>query len=254
VPRRKSLVYDARKGTIVSSPSRKGVSLPLFCLSACICLSLLTLTAGCGKPSADGETSPTAAIGGTEQGAPSSGGATAANAKKADPLHPVILIETTLGNIKVRLDAEKAQGTVNNFLTYVKESFYDQTIIHQVNKGYGFIAGGYDVNRKEKPTHIAIRNEAENGLKNVRGTIAMVRQPDLIDSATSQFMINFRAENPALDYKEPTPQGYGYCVFGEVIEGMDVVAKINEAQVEDTGDFERSPTPPIIINSIRKIN
>jgi len=206
---------------------------------------------GC-KPSADSDQSPTAAIGKSDQATPTSSGTQGAGALKPDPLHPVVLIETTLGNIKVRLDAEKAQGTVNNFLTYIKESFYDQTIIHQVNKGAGFLAGGYDVNKKEKPTHYPIRNEAENGLKNLHGTIAMVRQPNAIDSATSQFMINI-ADIPALDFKENSPEGYGYCVFGEVIEGMDVLATINGSPVEDAGDFERTPTPPIIVKSIRKI-
>ena len=116
----------------------------------------------------------------------------------SDPLHPVVVIETSLGNITVRLDAEKAPLTVDNFLSYVGAGQYDQTIVHQVYKGQGFLAGGYGTNLVEKPGRTPVRNEAHNGLKNRRGTIAMVRLPDAIDSATCQFFINV-ADNPALD-------------------------------------------------------
>ena len=157
----------------------------------------------------------------------------AAQKPPSDPQHPVVLIETSLGNITVRLDAEKAPLTVDNFLSYVNAGHYDQTIVHQVYKGQGFLAGGYGTNLVEKPGRTPIRNEAHNGLKNRRGTIAMVRLPDAIDSATCQFFINV-ADNPALDYKDRTPEGYGYCVFGKVTDGMDVVDKIGNAQVHDT--------------------
>ena len=123
----------------------------------------------------------------------------------ADPQHPVVLIETSLGNITVRLDREKALLTVDNFLSYVGASFYDQTIIHQVYKGQGILAGGYGTNMLEKPAHTPIRNEADNGLKNRRGTIAMVRLPDAIDSATCQFFINV-ADNPPSTTKTARPK------------------------------------------------
>jgi peptidyl-prolyl cis-trans isomerase A (cyclophilin A) len=248
-----SIVFDAWKEVKVS-PRKKTASFQTVCGFACLSLLGLTFAGGCGKPSAEDDSSPTAAINKSEQTGSTSGG-TQAGAKKLDPLHPVILVETTMGNIKIRLDAEKSQITVTNFLSYVRESFYSQTIVHQVYKGQGILAGGYDVGRKENPVRTPIRNEAENGLKNRRGTIAMVRQPNAIDSATTQFMINV-ADNSALDFKKSStddPQAYGYCVFGEVIEGMDVVDKINESPVEDIGDFERTPSPLIIINSIRKI-
>ena len=170
----------------------------------------------------------------------------------ADRKHPVVLIETSLGNMTVRLDADKAPLTVDNFLSYVRTSHYDQTIVHQIYKGQGFLAGGYGMNLTEKKPHTPIRNEARNGQKNRRGTIAMVRLPDAIDSATCQFFINV-ADNPALDYRDPTPAGYGYCVFGEVVEGQDVVDKIGDAKVHDTKDFERTPEPPIVVKSIRQV-
>ncbi len=165
----------------------------------------------------------------------------------------MVVIETTLGNITVRLDAEKAQLTVGNFLNYTGASFYNQTIVHQVYKGQGILAGGYDANLVEKRARAPIRNEARNGLKNRRGSIAMVRQPDAIDSAKSQFFINV-ADNPQLDYKDDrTAAGYGYCVFGEVTDGMDVVDKINHVALHDTPNLDRTPAEPIIVTSIRQI-
>ena len=163
-----------------------------------------------------------------------------------------MLIETSLGKIKVQLNVERAPLTVDNFLFYVNSGYYDRTIVHQVYKGQGIMAGGYGENLLEKPARTPIRNEASNGLKNRRGTIAMVRSPDGIDSATCQFFINV-ADNPALDYRDRTPAGYGYCVFGEVIEGMDVVDRINDAPVHDMPDFERTPVEPVIVASVRQI-
>lgn len=179
-------------------------------------------------------------------------GDSARKGEKSDPKHPVVLIETTLGNITIRLDRENAQLTVDNFLDYVDAGHYDQTIIHQVYKGQGFVAGGYDSNLVEKPVRTPIRNEADNGLKNRRGAVSMVRFPDAIDSATSQFFINV-SDNPALDHKDRTPEGYGFCVFGEVVEGMDVVMKIDAAPVRDTADFERTPAEQIVIKTIKRI-
>jgi len=154
--------------------------------------------------------------------------------------------------VKVRLDAEKSPLTVSNFLSYVMASHYDRTIIHQVCKGQGVLAGGYDENMAERACRTAIYNEARNGLKNRRGTIAMVRQPDSIHSATSQFFINV-ADNPSLDFRDNTPEGYGYCVFGEVIEGMDVVDRINAVPLHDLDKFERTPVQPIMVKTIQRI-
>ena len=165
---------------------------------------------------------------------------------------PLVLVETSVGKITLRLDAERAPLTVDNFLSYVDAGHYDRTIIHQVYKGQGIVAGGYGENLLEKPARTPIRNEAANGLKNRRGTIAMVRLPDGIDSATCQFFINV-ADNPALDYRDRTPAGYGYCVFGEVVDGMDVVDRINDVPIHDTPDFERTPVEPIMVASMRRI-
>ena len=165
----------------------------------------------------------------------------------------MVLIKTSLGDIAVELDPAKAPLTVGNFLQYVRDGFYDQTIVHQVFKGQAVLAGGYDKNMIAKPTHPAVRSEADNGLKNLRYTIAMNRQPDAIDSATSQFFINV-ADNPDLDYKGRKAEEYGYCVFGKVIEGMDVVDKINQVDVFDKRDpppCEQTPRIPVIVESIR---
>ncbi len=169
----------------------------------------------------------------------------------ADRLHPVALIETNLGAITVRLDAEKSPLTVDSFLGYVDSGFYNQTIIHQVFKGQGIMAGGYGVDLVEKPTRIPIRNEAHNGLKNRRGTLAMVRSADAVDSARSQFFFNL-ADNDALDHRDRTPEGYGYCVFGEVISGMEVLDKIAELPVHDSPQLDSTPTQPVVIKQIRR--
>ena len=213
---------------------------------------LLLATAGCNRGS-DEKTAPAAAISGPAGASPAVTGNQGPGKPAPDPKHPVLLIETGLGNITVQLDAEKAPLTASNFLSYVRAGHYQETVIHQVYKGQGFLAGGYGTNLAEKKPHTPIRNEADNGLKNRRGTIAMVRLPDAIDSAACQFFINV-ADNPALDYRDRTPAGYGYCVFGEVIEGLDVVDKIGNAKVHDTKDFERTPEQPIVIKSIREIH
>ncbi len=171
--------------------------------------------------------------------------------QSADPLRPVVLIETNLGAITVRLDAEKSPLTVDNFLSYVDSGFYNQTIVHQIFKGQGIMAGGYGVDLVEKPTRVPIRNEAHNGLKNRRGTLAMVRSADAVDSARSQFFFNL-ADNDALDHRDRTPEGYGYCVFGEVISGMEVLDKIAELPVHDSPQLDSTPTQPVVIKQIRR--
>jgi peptidyl-prolyl cis-trans isomerase B (cyclophilin B) len=219
-------------------------------LFPCLCLALSIVLTGCGG-NGDGNQTPPAAING-QDGTPIKGGVPGDTAQKSpkDPKHPVVVVETSLGSFTVRLDGEKAPLTVDNFLAYVNAGHYDQTIVHQVFKNQGFLAGGYGTNLVEKPGHTPVRNEAYNGLKNRRGTIAMARLPDAIDSATCQFFLN-TADNPALDFKDRTPEGHGYCVFGEVIEGSDIIDKIGAAKVSDTAEFERTPTPPIIVKSIR---
>jgi len=217
-------------------------------LVTCLNLLVLLAAAGCNR-GGDGQP-PAASIGGSTPATGGSGGP-ALTKPTSDPAHPVVSIETSLGNITIKLDAEKAPLTVDNFLSYVNAAHYDQTIVHQVYRGQGVLAGGYGTNMTERPARTPVRNEAHNGLKNRRGTVSMVRLPDAIDSATCQFFFNV-ADNPALDHRDRTPEGYGYCVFGEVTEGMDVVDKMAAAEVRDTPDFERTPVQPIVIKSIRR--
>lgn len=137
---------------------------------------------------------------------------------------PRVRLETSLGNIVVELSPKAAPKTVDNFLSYAREGFYNDTVFHRVIKGFMIQGGGFTQDLKQKPTHTPISNEADNGLKNLRGTIAMARTADP-DSATAQFFIN-TVDNPLLDFKAKTLQGWGYCVFGKVVEGLDVVDAI----------------------------
>lgn len=159
--------------------------------------------------------------------------------------YPKVLLETTDGDILIELYPEKAPKTVENFLKYVDEGFYDNTIFHRVIPGFMIQGGGMDMKMKEKPTHGQIENEAANGLKNERGAIAMARTPDP-HSASSQFFIN-HADNDFLDYRAPTQDGYGYAVFGKVIDGMDVVDKIAKTKTRTVGMHENVPTDAILI-------
>jgi cyclophilin family peptidyl-prolyl cis-trans isomerase len=163
--------------------------------------------------------------------------------------NPEIYIETSMGDMQVELDPDKAPITVKNFLQYVDEQFYDNTIFHRIVPGFVDQGGGFAPgSRTEKPTHAPIKNEADNGLSNTRGTVAMARTPDP-DSATSQFYINVSERNSLQLDKAFEPKGVGYCVFGKVIEGMDVADKINQVR---TGPDER-PLQDVIIKSIRRV-
>lgn len=163
-----------------------------------------------------------------------------------------VIVDTSMGTIKVALDSEKAPRTVKNFLQYVEEQFYDNTIFHRVIDGFMIQGGGFTDRYRHKPTHTPIRNEANNGLKNVRGSIAMARTSDP-DSATAQFFINV-VDNTSLDYKDTTTNGWGYAVFGHVIEGMDVVDQIRAVMTGAGGPFDSDvPLEPVIIKSIRVV-
>jgi len=157
---------------------------------------------------------------------------------------PQIEIKTNFGNILLELYPEKAPKTVNNFLSYIKENQYKDTIFHRVIPGFMIQGGGFDKSMKKKPTRQPIKNEADNGLKNEIGTIAMARTGDP-HSATSQFFINVK-NNVFLNHTEPNQRGYGYTVFGKVINGMDVVNRISEAP---TGKKD-APKEIIVIKSI----
>jgi cyclophilin family peptidyl-prolyl cis-trans isomerase len=160
---------------------------------------------------------------------------------------PRVTLETTAGRMVLELDAAKAPVSVANFVQYVKDGFYDGTVFHRVIPTFMVQGGGFSAEMKEKPTRAAIANESRNGLKNDRGTIAMARRGDP-NSATAQFFINV-VDNPRLDY--PSFDGFGYAVFGKVVEGMDVIDKIRQAPTQTVGAYENVPVNPIVIKSAR---
>lgn len=158
---------------------------------------------------------------------------------------PVVVLETNQGTIMLLLNESKAPKTVANFLRYVDSHYYDGMIFHRVIKNFMIQGGGCDVNLLAKPAGPPITNEADNGLENKRGTIAMARTSDP-QSATSQFFINLK-DNHFLDYRSSTPQGWGYAVFGRVISGMNVVDHIATMQTESRGGMQDVPVQPVII-------
>jgi len=169
----------------------------------------------------------------------------APQAIRAQGPNPVVKLETSMGDILVRLDARKAPMTTANFLEYVKAGQYDGTIFHRVIKDFMIQGGGMTASLREKTTRAPIKNEADNGLSNDRGTIAMARTMDP-HSATAQFFINL-VDNDFLNYSAPVPSGWGYCVFGKVVEGMDVVDKIAKAKTKSVGFHENVPTDMVLI-------
>ena len=164
----------------------------------------------------------------------------------ADQAPPQVSIKTSLGEIVVELNPEKAPKSVANFLQYVKERHYKNTVFHRVIDGFMIQGGGFDKNMKEKKTHAPIESESKNGLTNDKYTLAMARQSDP-HSATSQFYINVE-NNGALDF--PGADGWGYTVFGKVVKGTDVVDKIKQVAVTDKGMFQNVPTVPVVIKSV----
>jgi cyclophilin family peptidyl-prolyl cis-trans isomerase len=159
---------------------------------------------------------------------------------------PVVQFTTSLGVIKVELYPEKAPVSVKNFLTYVKEGHYDGLIFHRVIRDFMVQGGGFTKEMGERGSkHPPIKNEADNGLSNDRGTLAMART-SVVDSATAQFFINV-VNNDSLNHRAKTPQGYGYAVFGKVTEGMDVVDKIRSVPTGNAGMFQDVPLQPVTI-------
>ena len=165
--------------------------------------------------------------------------------------NPKVLMKTSMGDITLELFADKAPITVQNFLSYVDESFYDGTIFHRVIKGFMIQGGGLTADLEEKPAKPPIKNEAANGLKNKRGTIAMARMPE-INSATCQFFIN-HVDNPFLDHQNNSPDRFGYAVFGKVVDGMDVVEAIANAKTMMKHSMKDVPRETILIISIRRL-
>jgi peptidyl-prolyl cis-trans isomerase B (cyclophilin B) len=158
---------------------------------------------------------------------------------------PQVRMETTMGAVQIELYPDKAPQTVENFLSYVNSGFYDGTIFHRVIKAFMIQGGGFDASMKQKAGQPPIQNEADNGLKNLTGTIAMARTPDP-HSATSQFFINVK-DNGFLDHTGQSPNGWGYCVFGRVVDGMDIVHKIEAVATTQRDGHADVPVEPVII-------
>jgi len=169
----------------------------------------------------------------------------------AEAIAPVVVVmETSEGTVNIELWPDKAPVTVKNFLSYVDEKFYDGTIFHRVIGNFMIQGGGFTPEMKQKPTHAPIKNEAKADVRNDRWTLAMART-GVVDSATAQFFINVR-DNVNLNHRDETRDGFGYCVFGKVTQGMDVVDKIRKVETKTVGGFENVPVTPVVIKSIRR--
>lgn len=165
--------------------------------------------------------------------------------KETSMSQPQVKLQTNQGDIVLELNAEKAPVTTENFLKYVNNGFFDNLIFHRVIKGFMIQGGGFDVDMKQKATEAPIKNEADNGLKNEKYTIAMARTNDP-ESATAQFFINAK-DNDFLNFSAPTAQGWGYAVFGKVVQGQDVVDKIEGVKTGNRGFHQDVPVEPVII-------
>lgn len=157
-----------------------------------------------------------------------------------------VLLSTSAGNIEIELDSQKAPVSVKNFLDYVNSGFYNNTTFHRVIPGFMIQGGGFTADMQQKQTNAPIKNEADNGLRNLRGTISMARTAEK-DSATSQFFINV-ADNAFLDHGQ---RDFGYAVFGKVVKGMDVVDKISQVRTENVGPYQNVPSKPVVITSAK---
>lgn len=170
-------------------------------------------------------------------------------AMEKNAVNPVVVMETSLGDITIELLQDSAPKTVANFLDYVKAGFYRDTIFHRVIKGFMIQGGGLTAGMEQKPTRPPLENEAANGQKNMRGTVAMARTGE-IHSATAQFFIN-TVNNSFLDHRSNNPDGFGYCVFGKVTDGMEVVDKIENSPTGNKGMFRDVPVQPVSIKDVR---
>lgn len=226
-------------------------------------IALLAAFSGCGK----GESAPPASIGQptaedaskatvVSESSDSTATTPASVTKKAVQvnLYPEVLIKTSLGEIRVKLNAEKSPLTVENFLdNYVRRGFYNGTVVHYVAADSMLAAGGFTDKFEAKETRAPIMNEAANGLKNKKGTLAMARDPMYAHSATSQFFVNL-VDNPSFDHAgTESSEEFGYCVFGEVIAGQSVIDAIAKTAVHDQGDFVSTPVEAIVIESIEQV-
>jgi len=224
-------------------------------------LALLTLAVacwltGCGSKS---ETPDAAAAASSPDSGSQDPPATASTPAKAKPtpkkaVDPIVVLHTSAGDIKVRLFAEKAPQTVDNFLNnYARRGFYDETIFHHIEPGMMLIGGGFTADLQPKETRAAIYNESRNGLTNKKGTVAMIHDPEAAHSATSQFFINL-VDNPAFDFQAGEAEdAFGYCVFGEVVEGLEIVDQIAATPTAAQGDFPAVPTRTVMIEKVEQV-
>jgi cyclophilin family peptidyl-prolyl cis-trans isomerase len=173
-----------------------------------------------------------------------------AAAQGEEAKNPTVTMKTSEGVIKIELFAKEAPITVENFLKYVDEGFYNGTIFHRVIENFMIQGGGFTADMQQKATHPPIKNEASADLKNERGTLAMART-NVVDSATGQFFINV-TDNAFLNHKDNSPSGFGYAVFGKVIEGMDVVDKIKKVPTTSRGPYQDVPVKPVVIESVER--
>lgn len=238
----------------------KPLHFPVF-VSCCLLLAVLTL--GCGGASDKGAKA--GAETGADGAAPAADGA-AAGGRQAAPSQsesrPQVVFETSAGSFTVELHRDQVQRTVDNFLRYVDTQFYDGTLFHEVIANYAVVGGGYTTGQNgqgliEKQGFESIRNESETGLSNVRGTIAMAREPDRADSARCQFFFNL-TDNTSLDYAPeeagvPISETAGYCAFGQVVEGIEVLDKIGGKPVENRDGMPNVPIEPIVILSVKRL-
>ena len=175
----------------------------------------------------------------------------AAFTASAQNANPSVVVKTSMGSFTLELYPDKAPETVKNFLQYVDDGFYAGTIFHRVIDGFMIQGGGLDANMTKKATRAPIVNEAGNKLKNLAGTVAMARTGEP-NSATAQFFVNV-VDNVALDYRDSSREGIGYCVFGKVTAGMDVVAKIKAVPTGMKGGMRDVPTTPVVIESVTRV-
>ena len=212
--------------------------MPIFCT-----LLVAFLAAGVPQPGSPAQGKPT-----PPQGKPAAPQTAPAPPLTPAPGNPVVVVSTSLGDITLELVRDRAPVSVENFLQYAREGHYEGTIFHRVKPDFMIQGGGFTPEMVEKPTRPPIQNEATNGLKNVRGTLAMARTRAL-RSATSQFYINV-ADNRRLDHVGYSPDDFGYAVFGRVLSGMDVVEKIAAAPTATKGDHDDVPVTPVVITKV----
>jgi cyclophilin family peptidyl-prolyl cis-trans isomerase len=255
------LVHTSTKGATVerNAPARGRLRGAFRLAAVLLVLTLALTTASCSSEAeetttisatGDASTSTTVAPDNSDSSLAAETSNTGETEVNAD--NPQVELVTSMGTIVLELDQAAAPITVENFLSYVQAGFYDGTIFHRVIPGFMAQGGGFTPDMTQKPTDAPIKNEADNGLKNLRGTIAMART-GVVDSATAQFFVNV-ADNDFLNHAAKTVQGYGYAVFGKVVEGMDVVDAIVAVPTTSSGPFQDVPQTPIVIESAKVLS